>query len=302
MELDLFTRIAHGTDTPGKIAYELNIPVRGVRLICEYLAVAGLLEKEDEQLKVRPEIAAFLDKTSPKYLGEQLRILYSPALLRGFEQLTEAARNGAARNAPAGHPEWLDLARGLAEPSAATSAFVDALQLPDGPVKVLEIGGTNAGYGIAVGKRYRKSVVVSVDLPDALAVAQGKAEAAGLGTRFQNIPGDPLVVDLGTAYDVTILPGTLFQYNEAQITMLLMRLHDTLKKSGKLAVLELLAEDTPEFYRRYAGFRLNVLAATARADALSLTALKAMLEAAGYRGVEARPLAEAAATFVTANP
>src|SRR4051794_29509089 len=90
IELDLFTRIAHGTDTPSRIASELNIPVRGVRLLCEYLAGAGLLEKEDEQLKVTPESGAFLDKTSPNYLGEKLRVLYSPALLRGFEQLTEA--------------------------------------------------------------------------------------------------------------------------------------------------------------------------------------------------------------------
>src|SRR5690349_5295044 len=89
IELDLFTRIAHGADTPGKIAAELRVPVRGIRLLCECLAGIGLIEKEDEQLKLSDDAALFLDQKSPAYLGSTLGVLHSASLLHAYERLTD---------------------------------------------------------------------------------------------------------------------------------------------------------------------------------------------------------------------
>src|ERR1039458_3180885 len=84
IELELFTRIAHGTDTVNKIAAEIGVSVRGIRLLCSYLAGAGLLTGDGEGLQLAADAAMFLDKRSPSYLGGAAGTLYSTPLLRGF--------------------------------------------------------------------------------------------------------------------------------------------------------------------------------------------------------------------------
>ena len=41
IELELFTRIAHGADTAHRIASELEVPERGIRLLCDSLGRRG---------------------------------------------------------------------------------------------------------------------------------------------------------------------------------------------------------------------------------------------------------------------
>jgi hypothetical protein len=300
IDLDLFTRIAYGTDTASKIASEINVPVRGIRLLCENLAVAGLLEKEDEQLKLTPESAAFLDRKSPRYLGAALDSLYSPALRRGYEQLTDTVRSGASPAPAKGRPDWFDSARGVHDPMVAGQVFAEAAGFVSGPLKLLEIGAGD--LGIALARLNPEAIVVAADSAEALAVMQPKAEAAGLGTRYQNVPGDPLVAALGMEYDAAILAGAVYRFDNAQLTSLLMRVHYALKKGGRVTLLEFLSEDSPEFLQRYAGFRLNVLAATSRGDTPTLAEVRSVLEASGFHDVEARGLPAVAATIITAVP
>jgi precorrin-6B methylase 2 len=307
IELDLFTRIAHGTDTAHKIANELNIPVRGVRLLCEYLTAAGILQKEDEQLKVSADCAAFLDRKSASYIGDAVRALKSPELLRDFERLTDSVRAGKSVTSTSasvdGRPAWFDLARGLASPAGTAAVFADAVNLPTGqPLKILDIGAHDGLFGIALAVRYPKSVMVALDSPKALQLAQQNADAAKLGTRYQNIPGDPLEAPLGLAYDAVMIAESLYRFDASQITSLLMRIHYALKKTGQVIILECLSGDTAEFLREFAGFRLNLLAATPRGDAYSVADVKGMLESSGFKSVETQPLLAARATLVTARP
>jgi len=307
IQLDLFTRIAHGADTVGRIAAELGIPVRGVRLLCEYLTVAGLLEKEDEQLKLTEDVARFLDKKSPAYLGDTAQVLRSPQLLQGFERLTESVRAGKAARPdeprPTTRPEWIEMARGVADEAEAARAFAAMIEFPMGqPLKILDVGAFDGAYGIALALRYPEAVVVALDCPQALAMAQQNADAARLGTRYQNIPGDPLVSPLGKHYDAALLAGALNQFDEAQITSLFMRIHYALKKNARLVLLEHLSSDSPEFLRDFAGFHLNVLAATPRGGVYGLDDLKGILASSGFKFVDARPVPLARATLVTATP
>jgi precorrin-6B methylase 2/predicted transcriptional regulator len=306
IELDLFTRIAHGTDTAHKIASEMNIPVRGVRLLCEYLAAAGMLEKEDEQLKLTADGAVFLDKKSPSYIGDALGALNSPQLSRDFGRLTDSVRAGKSVTAEPvsveSRPDWFDLARGLTSAAAAAS-FAEAVNLSETqPLKILDIGAHDGLFGIAIATRYPKSVIVALDSAKALRRAQQNADAANLGTRYQNIPGDPLEAPLGLAYDAVVIAESLYRFEAAQITSLFMRIQYALKKTGQLIILEFLSDDTAEFSRQFVGLRLNILAGTPRGDTYSVGEVKGMLESSGFHSVEVRLLTGARAMLVTARP
>ena len=307
IELDLFTRIAHSANTVSGLAAELGIPARGLGVLCDYLAGAGLLDKNDDELRLAEDAAMFLDQLSPGFLGGAAGVLYCAPLLCGFERLTAAVRAGAAPDAGgttgAGRPPWFDLARGVTDPTGATQAFAEALVFPEGQkMKILDLGAGDGAFGIALAQKYPEAIVVALDSPEALEVAQRQAAAANLGTRYQNIPGDPLIAPLGSEYDLVLIAGNLYRFDAAQITSLLMRIHYALKKTGQLAILEFLIEEGAEFRREYAGFRLNMLAATARGDAYCWPDLKGMLESAGFKPAASQSLPAARLTLVTARP
>ncbi|HEY3840775.1 MAG TPA: class I SAM-dependent methyltransferase [Bryobacteraceae bacterium] len=307
VQLDLFTRIAHGTDTPHKIAGEMGIPVRGVLILCEYLAATGLLEKEDEQLKLTPESAAFLDRKSTKYVGTAVESLNSPQLLRDFGRLTDSVRAGKSVSVNAsvfkGRPDWFGAARGIADPAAAAALFAEAVNFPPGdPLKILDVGAQDGLFGIALANRYPKSVIVALDSPEALREAQVNADAAKLRTRYQNIPGDPLDAPLGLEYDAVIIAEKLYQFEPAQITTLFMRIRYALKKGGRLVIVEFLSDETPQFAKEFVAFRLNLLAATPRGDVYSQAEVKGMLESSGFKSIEMQPLPALRATLVTGRP
>jgi ubiquinone/menaquinone biosynthesis C-methylase UbiE len=304
IELDLFTRISHGVDTAPRIASSLNLPLRGVAVLCEYLVNAGMLLKEDDQLKLPPDIAHFLDKQSPHYLGKILPLLHSPELWRGYENLTASVRKGSAVQTnlvSRSTPEWFDLACGTIDSSLAAKAFASALNLPAGPLKILDLACGDSLFGVGLASHYPESVVVAVEHAAALESAQVLADAAKVGSRFQNIPGDPLTAPLGRSYDAAIMTRTLYRFDESETITLLANVHHVLKKTGQLFVLDLLSDTTPSFYHDLIGLRLDLFAATARFDLYPFARLKGLLEASGFHNVKGQALPEARATLVIAH-
>lgn len=304
IELELFSRIAHGSNSAAKIAGELNVPVKAIRVLCDFLVTTGILFKEDEEYQLPSDTAAYLDKQQPGYLGDMAAVLYSPALVEHFRQLTGSVRAGAPpqfRGTPAGNrPEWIDLSMGTARDRAkAAAVFAGIVPLPEGPLKILDAGAGDGWFGIAVARKYPEAVVVALDKADALAGAQANADQAGLGTRYQNVPGDPLQTNAGTGYDAVILANDLFAFDPPQINLLLKRCRGALKESGVLLILEPFADDLPE----HAGWRLNLLAATRRGDAYVLADIQAALSACLFELVEVRPVpGDEGRTLVVARP
>jgi ubiquinone/menaquinone biosynthesis C-methylase UbiE len=302
IELELFTRIAHGNDTVNKLAAELGVPVRGIQLVCDSLAAAGLIIKDGEGLQLAPDAAMFLDKRSPSYLGGSAVKLYSTPLLRGFERLTEFVRGGKPGEPLTGEPvtsqpDWYDIARGVMDPAIAVGAFADAFHVPAGPLKILDAGAGNGAYGIAVASKYPEAIIVAADRPAELKIAQENAVGAKLKTRYQNIPGDLPAMTFGLGFDAAILAFRLNQLDPSQIELLMKRIRDALKKTGRLMILDFLSPDSPE----YAAFGLTLLTATRRGSAYTVSEVKDMLRSSGFGSVDTQLLPPAHATLVTAQ-
>lgn len=296
IELELFTRIAHGTDTASKIAAELDLPIRGIRALCNYLAVTGLIVKDGEDLQLTDESSTFLVNSSPACLTNAAPALYATPLLRGYERLTDLVC-GRATAESVNIPGWFSLARGVTDRTAATRAFADAMLLPAGPSKILDVGAGEGEFGIGVASRYPEAVMVAADRPAALKLAQRNADEARLGTRYQNIPGDLLSMSFGQEYDAAIVAHRLYQLDPPAVDLLMKRIRDALKKTGQLYILEFLSEELPE----YAGATLSMLAATRRGGPYTIAEVKQKLVSSGYGHIESRPLPEAHATLVTAR-
>src|SRR5436309_1976957 len=84
IELDLFTAIAEGSRTAQKLSERCSASERGMRILCDYLVVHGLLTKEGGSYGLNPTSATFLDRRSPAYMGTVAQFLGSPEMMEAF--------------------------------------------------------------------------------------------------------------------------------------------------------------------------------------------------------------------------
>src|SRR5436305_8466689 len=72
VELDLFTKIGEGNQTAETLARSCNASERGIRILCDFFTIHGLLTKTDGAYALTIDSATFLDRRSPAYLGGTL--------------------------------------------------------------------------------------------------------------------------------------------------------------------------------------------------------------------------------------
>jgi SAM-dependent methyltransferase len=302
-ELDLFTAIGEGATTADLLAKRTGAAERGVRILADYLVVDGLLTKAHGQYGLAPDVAAFLDRRSPAYLGSVARFLGHTGFRRRFERLADAVRRGGSE--PEDHmvvpeqPLWVEFARGMAPLMAPVATQVaEAVGRAE---RVLDIAAGHGLYGIAVARANPGATVVGLDWEAVLAVARENAERAGVAGRYRLLPGSAFAVDLGRGYDLVLLPNFLHHFDPPTNVALLRRVHEALVPGGRVAIVEFVPEADRVSPPGPAAFALKMLASTPAGDAYTLAELERMCREAGFTAVELRPLAAVANSLVIAR-
>lgn len=289
IELDLFTNVADAGATAAQVAAQIKSDVRGTRILCDYLAIMGLLGKQGERYFLTPEARMFLSKHSPAYIGAATQFLCTPFHSAHFETLAEAVRRGgaaqdeSASTAPE-NPIWIDFARGMAPLRVPSAAYIAQLLGVDSgePWKVLDIAASHGMFGITIAQRNPKARIVAVDWPSVLQVALENASNAGVTDRYTTIPGSAFEVDFGNGYDVVLLTAFLHHFDIATNEKLLKKIHAALKPGGRVATLEFLPNDDRISPPHAAGFALTMLANTPAGDAYTFKDLEQMFGNAGF--------------------
>ena len=297
VELGIFTRIAEGNKTAAAIASASGAAERGVRILCDTLTVLGLLTKQGTEYSLADDTAFFLDRNSPAYIGSITDFIMSPQQKGGFENLTAAVKNGGAvadHNASIDpeSPMWATFARSMA-PMMFPSAQIMASGLgyeKAAAIKVLDIAAGHGIFGITVAQHYPNAQVHAVDWRIVLEVAQENAQRFGVADRYHKIEGSAFDVDLGTDYDVILVPNFLHHFDIPTCEAFLKRCHAALKGDGQVLTSEFIPNDDRVSPPAEALFSLIMLAATPSGDAYTLAELTSMFENAGFSQNEHRPM------------
>ena len=306
IELDLFHAMANGPGDAASVASQCGASERGTRILCDYLTVAGLLEKVDGHYRNTPTSALFLDSKSPAYMGAAARFLCGSAMSEPFERLTEIVRTGRTVLPDQGtvtpdYPAWVEFARsmtGITGPSAGPMAEI-VLEGRSGPLRVLDVAAGHGLFGIEVAKRHAEARIEALDSPAVLAVAQENARRAGVADRFKERPGSAFEVDLDGPYDVVLMTNFLHHFDPPTCTALLRRMRAAMRPGATLAALEFVPNADRVSPPAAAAFSLVMLATTEAGDAYTLPELESMYRAAGFDQVAARSLATGPETVVT---
>ena len=297
IELDVFTAIGEGANTPLLLAAKISASERGLRILCDYLTIMGLITKENGRYGLTDESALFLDRRSPASLVAVTGFLGSPWHKKNTEALTDAVRKGGTvgtqgDNSKPQDEVWVAFARSMAPLTVPAANFIaELIGCAEGkPCSVLDIAAGHGMYGITVAKTNPNAKIVAVDWPSVLAVAQENAQAAAISGRYATRPGSAFEADLGSGYDFVLLTNIFHHFDMPTCERLMRRVHAALKPGGKAVTLEFVPNEDRVTPPATAAFSLNMLVGTDAGDAYTFSEYDKMFANAGFAKTTLHPV------------
>jgi len=295
IELEVFTHIGAGATDPAEIARRAKASERGMRILCDFMTIEGFLTKQNGAYGLTPDSAVFLDKKSPGYFGSVAFFLVHPTHVANYLDLAASVRKGGAvrdqENMGPEAPIWVEFAQSMAPMSAmGAAALAQIVNMPGQPIKVLDIAAGPGAYGIEIAKLNPKAEIYGQDWKNVLELSLEHARQAGVSDRYHTIPGSAFEVDLGSGYDLVLLPNILHHFDHAANVKLLKRVRAALKPGGRAATVEFVPNDDRVSPPHAAAFSMMMLGSTGGGDAYTFKELDAMFRDAGFGESTAQPL------------
>jgi len=278
-----------------------------MRILCDRLVTDALLTKGGDRYANTATAAAFLDRASPAFVGSAVTFVASDAIQAGFATFTEAVRRGgtAVTDNVLGpeHPVWVEFARAMAPLARLTATLLaNAVGAASAPAwRVLDVAAGHGAYGIAIADANAKAEITALDWPNVLAVAEENARAAGVGSRHRLLPGSAFEVDLGSGWDLVLVPNFLHHFDRPTCTGFLRRVRTALAPKGRVAIVEFVPNEDRVTPPQAAAFASVMLAGTPAGDAYTYADLQTMCREAGLARTERHDLQPSPQTAVVAS-
>jgi len=295
IDLDLFTTIGEGNQSLSAIAARIKASEKGTRVLCDFLTMMGFLVKQSGEYALTPDSAAFLNRNSPAYMGTMANFLMSPRIADMFENITAVIRHGGALPSDHGalepeNPMWVEFARSMAPMMQMPAELIARMFAADSkPMKVLDISAGHGLYGIAFARQNPNAKVVGLDWANVLEVAKENARKAGVEARYSTIPGSAFEVDLGSSYNIVLIPNFLHHFDPASNEKLLRKVHAALAPEGIAVAPDFIPNEDRISPHRDAMFSMQMLG-TPAGDAYTYSELEKMFNNAGFTRSELREL------------
>jgi SAM-dependent methyltransferase len=297
IKLDIFTAIAEGKTTAKALAESRQASERGMRILCDYMAVTGFLTKEGGIYGLTPDSATFLDRRSPTYVGASAEFLLSPTIEQAFSDVAAAVRKGGTVLSDEGtmshdNPVWVRFARAMQPLSFGVAQMLAGLvKLDTGrKTKALDIAASHGMYGLVFAQQNPDLEVVAVDWANVLEVARENAEKFGVANRWRALPGSAFDVDFGANYDLVLIPNFFHHFDPSTNEKLMRKIHAALNEGGRAITVEFIPDEDRAAPPPSVTFALTMLVSTAGGDAYTFTEYEKMFADAGFSRSESAEL------------
>jgi SAM-dependent methyltransferase len=305
IDLDVFRAIGEGPGDIASIARQCSSSERGMRVLCDFLVISGVLTKDDGKYSHTPTSAVFLDPRSPASLASVAQFLGNQAMAEPYDVLADVVRAGRTTLPGEGsvepdNPIWVQFAETMAPMMGPTAGPLAAAVLAkhSGPIRVLDIAAGHGLFGIEVAKQNPQAEITSLDWAKVLEVASRNAKKAGVQDRVKMLPGSAFDVDFGGPYDVVLLTNFLHHFDHLTCVNLLKKIHRALRPGGHAATLEFVPNEDRVSPPMPAAFAMTMLTTTASGDAYPLSELTKMYTEAGFSEVTGHPIPMSPHTIV----
>jgi len=305
VELDIFTHIANGATSVAELAQRAQTSERGMRILCDYMTIQGFLGKTDGHYSNSPTAQVFLNKRSPAYIGSMATFLAHPRLMECFHDMAGSVRKGGTVSQGTLAPEdpvWVEFARAMAPfMMMGSEALAKIVARPGEAQKVLDISAGHGLYGLMVAKANPSAQIYAADWANVLEVARENAAKFAVTDRFHTIPGSAFDSDLGSGYDVVLVPNFLHHFDPPTCVRLLRKVRGAMKPGATLAIVEFVPNEDRISPPMAAGFSIQMLGGTDAGDAYTFRELSEMATEAGFGESQQQPLAPTPQTLILAT-
>ena len=257
VELDVFTALGGDALTGADLAAKLGLHPRAIPDFPDTLVALHALERQGDGptalYKNTPETRAFLDRTSPQFLGGFLGMC-NARLYRYWGDLGEALKTGKPQNeikhtgepmfsklyeTPERLEQFMSAMRGISAGNFATfAAKFDFSKYRT----MADVGGATGQLSCAVASVHSQMSCTSVDLPAVVPIANRYIAQAGLSDRVRSAPCDFFADALPKA-DVITMGMILHDWNLEKKKVLVKKAYDALPPGGAFVVVEALIDD-----------------------------------------------------------
>jgi len=303
IELDVFTEIARGSRNADAIAQAVSASTRGVRILCDYLAISGFLVKDRDQYSLTIDSGMFLDRNSPAYFGSVVDFLLDPRLIAPFLNLTDVVRTGTTTLPDEGtvsrdNPIWVDFAKQMAPMIFPTAIEIAALVAGDGEIRVLDLAAGHGLFGILIAQQNLKARITALDWANVLAVASENAKKFGVAGRHSTLEGDAFEVEFGGPYDLILVTNFFHHFDPPTCEKLMRKILAALAPGGRSVTLDFLPNEDRVSPPIAGGFAMMMLGTTPAGDAYTFAEYDAMFRNAGFASSKFHSLTKAPQSLV----
>jgi 2-polyprenyl-3-methyl-5-hydroxy-6-metoxy-1,4-benzoquinol methylase len=296
IRLDIFTTIGDQSLSADDIAKQSDASPRGVRILCDFLCVIGLLQKESNIYFLSADAKRLLDRKSPYCLADIIDFYAAPEIVsRVMNDPSAYVRTGGAAgmaNVSPDNPVWVRFAQAMVPFASVTAKRTAAyiVRRAMNPRRILDVAAGHGLYGIEAAAAVQEAVVTAMDWASVLDVAKRNAASAGVADRYRTIIGNAFEIDWGENYDLILLPNILHHFDRPGCVQLLGRAKKSLNPDGSLFVIDMMPNPDRVSPPEQAAFAFIMLATTPQGDAYTCEDYEAMAKEAGLVLVESRAL------------
>ena len=286
-ELNLFALLSSTPKTAAELARVGRCDLRGLTILLDALAALRLLEKSGGAYSLAPGLEACLTPDSPTTVLAMVQ--HQAHCLRNWSQLARVVQTGRpAEDMPTvcgeegAREAFIGAMHNISAPCAAQ--VIEAIQ-PLRFQRLLDIGGASGTWTIAFLRACPAAQATLFDLPPVIPLAKRRLTEAGLADRVTLVAGDFMSDPLPAGADLAWVSAIVHQNSRAQNRQLFANVHQALVPGGRIAIRDILMEETRTQPVAGALFAINMLVATPAGGTFTLAELREDLETAGFREV-----------------
>jgi len=287
-ELDIFSALGRGPAAAPALAKELRCDPRGMAVLLDALAALKLLEKGRDGYTLALGVAEVLT-----HGGAQTALgmaQHQANCMRRWAQLARVVRDGRpADRMPSVRGEAGDEESFIAAMDNTSAPMADAVVRRVQPLefrRLLDIGGASGTWTIAFLHACPGSTAILFDLPVVIPMAERRLAAAGVGDRVRLVPGDFTADPLPAGADLAWVSAIIHQNSREENRALFAKVHSALVPGGRIAIRDMVMDETRTQPVSGALFAVNMLVGTPGGGTFTLAELRADLEAAEFKAVK----------------
>ncbi len=294
LHYDLFTSIEKGPRTAPALARRLGLDPRALGVVLDAVAASGFLKKRGPAYANTGFSRRMLVAGSPSYQGHNLR--YLERTWDAWSELKTVVKTGRPRRSlldwigrdrfSAGYIRAMgEVAKGPARDLART---LDLGRV----VRSLDVGCGSGAYSAAIVEKAPGVEAVLLDLPRTLGVTRRLLAGHRAAKRMKFRPGDFLKDSFGEKeFDLVLISNVSHVEDEAGNRALIAKAFRALRPGGRLVIHDYLAGTGGRSSPFVASLAVHLLVFTGRGGVYSEAQYRAWLRGAGFRRIEALPVA-----------